>query len=113
MEDFKTWLEMQLEDRGWSIRELARRGDISHAQIAGYLAGDRGIGITTILGIARALNETPEKLLEMAGMLDVLPASFEDKTLSEIYQIVKRLPAEERQEILDYVSYRRHRRRES
>jgi len=113
MNDFKTWLSRQLEERGWSIRELARRGEISHAQIAGYLAGDRGIGIATILGIARALNETPEKLLDMAGLLDLIPPSFEDKTLNEIYQIVKRLPVEERQEILDYVAYRRQRRRET
>ncbi len=96
----RSWLNNELNDRGWSHRELARRSKISQAQISGFLSGERGIGLDTINAISRVLQIPPEKLLEMA---DLLPSTVpKDYTFDEILQVMKRLSPERRQELLEF-----------
>ena len=101
-EKLRRWLIDELDDRGWSHRELARRAGegVSHAQISGFLAGEKGIGLKSINAISRVLQIPPEKLLEMA---DLLPSTYsKDHTFDEILQVMKRLTPERRRELLEF-----------
>jgi len=96
----RNWLNDELNDRGWSHRELARRSGISQAQISGFLSGERGIGLDSINAISRVLQIPPEKLLEM---VDLLPSTYpKDYTFDEVLKIMKRLSPERRRELLEF-----------
>jgi len=84
--DFNNWLIAELKDRGWSIRELARRAKVSHATINGVLVNKSDPGPDLCNGLARALGTPPERVFRIAGLL---PAQIIGDENSE-------------QEILDY-----------
>ncbi len=64
-----TYLNAELKERGWSLRELARRSGLSHTIISLALNEQRSMTFETVDAIARALGEPPEKLFRMAGLL--------------------------------------------
>jgi transcriptional regulator with XRE-family HTH domain len=64
-----TYVNAQLRERGWSLRELARRSGLSHTIISLGLNEQRPMTFETVDAIARALGEPPEKLFRMAGLL--------------------------------------------
>jgi transcriptional regulator with XRE-family HTH domain len=68
---FIQWIEQELNDRGWSIRELARRTRprISNATINDILTGRTTPGLKSCRGIAHALNTSPETALRIANLL--------------------------------------------
>jgi hypothetical protein len=51
---------------------------------------------------ARALGESPEKLLRLAGFLS---PSDDDPALTELQDIAKNLPPQKREELLRYAKY--------
>jgi transcriptional regulator with XRE-family HTH domain len=61
------WINAELERRGWSMRQLARRAGLSQTQVSNVLNGKRGITYNFCVAISGPLGETPEKLLQMAG----------------------------------------------
>ena len=63
------WLEGQLEQRGWSSSELARRAGISQSSVSNVLTGKQIPGLEFCKGVARALDLRPEELLRQAGHL--------------------------------------------
>lgn len=84
---FSEWLLHELEDRGWSIREVARRAELSHATINGILSEKANPGLDFCLGIARAFRMPPEIILRKAGLLPQLTKSTEEnQQLVEYFQ---------------------------
>lgn len=71
--NLSAWLANELENRGWSARELARRAGVSHTPIAKALTGETRPSSDVCLGIARALGKQPEYVLRLAGHLPPLP----------------------------------------
>jgi len=69
-----TWLTNQIETRGWSLRELARRSGLSHATISNVLSGQSNPGFDFCTGIAKALGESPQTVLRLAGLLPEVSA---------------------------------------
>lgn len=69
------WLREKLAESGWSIRELARRSNISHSYLARITSGEVKPSAEICTAIANAFNVAPEILLRIAG---VLP-EFEDE----------------------------------
>ena len=63
------------------------------------------------LALARALNLPAETVLKTADLLPELPAPGGDPTIGEIADMLKRMTAEERQEILAYVLWQFRRKR--
>jgi transcriptional regulator with XRE-family HTH domain len=63
------WLNEQLNERGWSMRELARRSGLSHAVISLVLSKHNAPGLDFCVGVARALDVPPENVLRMAGLI--------------------------------------------
>lgn len=90
--NLSTWLANELKTRGWSIRELARRANISHTTIADVLSGQRAPTWDFCATIARTLGEQPENILRLAGLLSPLPPPVEHE--QEALSLFRSLPAD-------------------
>lgn len=69
MGNFGEWLLTQLEERGWSQSELARRVGVTRQAIGRIINEGRKPQIETINNIAMALGESPTELMIRAGLL--------------------------------------------
>lgn len=104
MEDFSKWLLGELNKRGWTQAELARRAEITPAQISRVLSRTQQPGPDTCAGIARALAITPEEVLRRAGYLPTEPPEVaEEKRLQYLF---RRLSPSARKETLEYLEFR-------
>jgi transcriptional regulator with XRE-family HTH domain len=89
------WITEELEARGWSVRELARRSGVSHGAISNVLTGQRQAGWDFCAAIAYPLDQTPIEVLVRAGKLsrpEVLRATRRLQTNEEADR-VRRLTA--------------------
>jgi transcriptional regulator with XRE-family HTH domain len=109
-EHFGDWLEKEIEKRGWTMSEMARRCDVSQPAISRVVSGERGAGPELCRAIAHAFEMPEEKVFRIAGLLSQLPAPEEDLPFAEVLTLMKTLPPDERLEILEYVRwrYKRH-----
>jgi len=106
MNDFVNWLIDEMNKRGWSNSELARRAGVVHSTISMILSGKSNPGNDLCVGIAKALKIPPEEVFRRAGILPPLPAPDNDPTLEEITAYLKRLSSEDRKEVLMYTHFR-------
>lgn len=104
-EGLRQWLTEELERRKWSHRELARQTGFSQSFVSKTLAGERNPSVDFCIKIAQTLDETPEKILRLAGILPAAPAA-DDSTLQELIELARNLPPEDRQELLKYARFR-------
>ena len=72
--EFVTWLNSQLRDRGWTAAELSRRAGISDSAISLVTSEQRNAGLDFCVKVANAFGESPEQALRLAGHLPRLPA---------------------------------------
>jgi transcriptional regulator with XRE-family HTH domain len=108
-EGFPRWLNEQMNSRGWSVRETARRGGISHTPISFVLSGEQP-SFETCVALARAFNLQPETVLRKAGLLPEVPDTNE--LAREVY-LLGLLSEEDRQEVLEIVQLKIKRQEES
>lgn len=93
-----TWVDNERINRGWSMRELARRADLSKSYVHLVLSGQRGAGTDFCKGIAKAFGVQEEEVFRMAGLLSPIP-NPEDKSLREIIEIVQSMTPDERKQV--------------
>jgi transcriptional regulator with XRE-family HTH domain len=67
--DFVIWLTEEMNERGWSNSELARRAEIVPSTISSVISGRNQPGLELCIGVARAFNYPPERVLRQAGLL--------------------------------------------
>jgi transcriptional regulator with XRE-family HTH domain len=75
MESFSEWIQNELDERGWSRLEAARRGGISASMFDKIINGYSKPGLKFCVGIARAFNMPAEIVLRRA---DLLPQRTEE-----------------------------------
>jgi transcriptional regulator with XRE-family HTH domain len=100
-ERFGRWLDDQLEERGWSRSEAARRGGFSASMLNKVIAGSANPGLDLCQGIAQAFRIPLEEVFRQAG---ILPDSGEIP--ADVRNWGKRLMAiseEDRQEVIRLV----------
>lgn len=85
------FINQELDNRGWSARELARRAGLSHATINGILAETANPGSVSCKGIARAFRVPDGRIFRMAEM----HSSY----------VIGDTKEEEEKELLDYFHY--------
>jgi len=87
--EFSTWLMQELERRGWSNSELARRAEVVPSTISMIISGSANPGVDACLGIARAFNEDPVKVFRLAGLLPALSTrkEIEEEILNLFYEL--------------------------
>jgi transcriptional regulator with XRE-family HTH domain len=94
MDTFGTWLAAELKYQGWSMSELARRCDVSHATISRIISGERNPSASVCTAIAKAFKMSQEDVLRRAGILD--PEPSETASLIEANRLFAQLTDEER-----------------
>lgn len=72
MENFADWLNDQLEQRGWSRSEAARRGRVSTSMFDKVINGYAKPGPEFCTGVARAFKIPPERVFREAGLLPAI-----------------------------------------
>jgi len=86
---FASWLTEELDKRGWSNSELARRSEVVPSTISMVISRQNQPGLDLCLGLARALHLPPEVVLRKAGLLP--PEPDESELVSEMVYLVSRL----------------------
>lgn len=76
--DFVSWLVEELDDRGWSQRELARRAGISAASVNQILGEQREPSPDFCISLASAFRLPAEFILRKAGHLPPGPKEETD-----------------------------------
>jgi transcriptional regulator with XRE-family HTH domain len=73
MSRFTDWLNHELEHRGWSYNELGRRAGLSSGGVSVVMTERQNPGYEFCVKVAQALQELPENVLQLAGLLPPLP----------------------------------------
>ena len=92
------WFKMQIEDRGWSLRETARRLDVSHTTIVNLVNGRSRPSVELCKRIARTFSVSHLEVMRLAGLLD--PAPPNTARLEEVKQLFTELTGEEQDIVL-------------
>lgn len=98
-EEFAEWINEEMEKRGWTNSELARRAKISHASISQVIGG-RKAGVAFCKGLARAFDIPAETIYRMAGILPTIE-SLDQKGIGELAEIFKHLDPDQREMVIE------------
>jgi transcriptional regulator with XRE-family HTH domain len=98
MSKLSDYLNTEIEDRGWSKRELARRADVSSTQVTDVMNDRTNAGADFCVAVARALGEPPEDILRLAGILPPLPPAVQEER--EIVRLVRSIGDQTRQTVM-------------
>jgi transcriptional regulator with XRE-family HTH domain len=82
---FGVWLDRELQARGWSQSEAARRGEMSSQMVNALVNGQSNPGLDSCQGIARAFKMPLEDVFRLAG---ILPAQPKDRPVRERVRVV-------------------------
>jgi len=96
--ELTNWLNVQVEERAWSFRELGRRSGLSSGTVSAVMTGRAFAGWDFCAGVAGALDVEPDYVFRLAGLLPRLPESVQEE--KEVLSIVRRLPTATRSLVL-------------
>jgi len=105
-ETFAKWIVDEVERRGWSYSELARRAEVSTAQVSDVVNLKSNPGDKFCLGVARAFRMSPSEVFRLAGRLPSIPAEIERE--KELIYKVRKLRGAAREQVFDFVDYLYH-----
>lgn len=71
--DFVDWLVGELEQRGWTNSELARRASVVPSTVSQIISGKQNPGEKFCRGAAQAFNIPPSVIFRLAGILPPRP----------------------------------------
>lgn len=103
LQTFAEWLKEELDNRGWTRAELARRSKLQEATFT-YIFGGRKPSPETCNAIAGALGIPSETVFRKAGLLPANPED-DEKLLNEVVEAFKRLDINQRQAVLEYALF--------
>lgn len=91
------WLKQQISDRGWSVRETARRAGLSPTPVNLILSGKANPSLDVYRGLAEAFDIPLDHILRLAG--EILPPleaqRTENSLLNEGCLLLSRLPSDD------------------
>lgn len=95
-DNFSLWLTLEIEKRGWTNSEVARRGGVSQARVSQVVSGDNP-GTEFCIAIARAFGLQPGEILHKAGILDNRLSDAEFETFRAV---IAEIPQEQHEHVL-------------
>lgn len=101
-EHFRVWLTEEIERRGLSQAEVARRSGMSAAMLSLVMTGKRPIGLDGARGVARALNLDEMYVLRLAGL--VRESKVRDEIIDEWSAILHLLDDTSRTELMQHAT---------
>lgn len=110
--DFAEWLQRELDKRGWDQSELARRSEMSTAQVSRVVSGGRDAGPEFCIAISRALRIPREDVFRARGWLltepeSVVPPGTEPR-IESIVRDLESLPANAREWAIGAIQMQLH-----
>lgn len=115
-------IQSELQSRGWSLRTLAERSDVSHAALSKIINNPGRIPeLGTLEGLARGLEMPLSRLVEACGFtVDKVPTrEWEQRAqtiiaavpeLRDLLDPLAKLPPDDRDAVLAYIDNLRQRR---
>jgi transcriptional regulator with XRE-family HTH domain len=101
MESFPTWLNNELEKRGWTQSEAARRGEVSQSMFAKVISGHANPGPDFLIGVSRAFGLTRREVFSRAGIIE--PDSPNTSMVKEMQTLFAALSEDDQRAILKQV----------
>jgi transcriptional regulator with XRE-family HTH domain len=100
--EFAEWLQDQLNQRGLTQTDLARRTGIGNSQISRIVRMERGVGPESAKAIARAFGIKPEVVFRKAGLLPPAPEQPTEQSpdILEMIRLYNDLEDADQQEVL-------------
>ena len=99
---FDRWVQEEMTARGWKLQDLAKAATVDINILLAIFGGEQPPAPSIILNIAKAFQKPPEVAFRKAGLLPEI-SDEENMTLSEIYEVVKLIPPQERPRLLRYL----------
>jgi len=100
MNEFISWLDEELNLRGWNDSNLAKRAKLSQSVISKARSGIRPIKWEACISIADALKMPPEIVLRKAGLLPENTSQQSNPEIDELAHLFQQLSADDRKHIL-------------
>ena len=93
--DLLTFVDDEIESRGWTVTELARRAELAQPTVADVLNGKKRPGLRWYIGVARALGCSVDHLLRLAGELpgNVQPEGNLNADEAKLVELFRQMPA--------------------
>lgn len=110
--EFSEWLMVELENRGWSRSEAARRGGISPSMFDKVINGYAKPGIKFLDGIATAFEMSPIAIYRKAGKFPD-NGNGDQVKLEDWQYLLSQMTADEQEEIRQIIEMKIERRRKS
>ncbi|MBN2392064.1 MAG: helix-turn-helix transcriptional regulator [Anaerolineae bacterium] len=103
--NLSTWLTQRLQQEGWSMRELARRANISHTWVNKVINEESDPSADFCIAIAKAFHIAPEDLMRIAGVIAPKPNDTENPTLREIWSYLRTMDHEQLRAVREFVRF--------
>lgn len=87
MNSLQNWLSAQLDERGWSAREAARRAGVSHTVITEIMNSNRLPTYDTCFKLADLFHVDPRKVISLAGLRNFRDEKADDSMLAMFDQL--------------------------
>lgn len=100
---FSTWLLRELNLRGWTQAELARRAGVSRTAISDVISEKHSAGFDLCVAIANAMNLPPETVFRAAGLLP--PVAEDTEYQEEVLYLLSQLPPDEQRRYLELLRF--------
>jgi len=98
-------LTRQLDRRGWSQRELARRARMSHTTVSKVLSGRLAPSYEFCRAVAGVLGLPRESVLRWAGLLPALADDDDEAALRELMALLRELSPAGRDAAQRYIRF--------
>ena len=105
-QDLIKWVNEQLKAKGWSMRELARRGDLSATQVSDVLSGKVEPGAKFFQGMSKAFGVTLESVERLERVGTIPENRLNDPDLKDLMELAQKLNPDDLSEVLYYATYR-------
>ena len=97
---FWDWVVNEANIRGWSVRELERRAELTRGRIGNAILSDRTPDPEVCLAIAAAFEMPVESLYDRLGWLDSEDGTREDPQFDELLHYARGMSDEQLERLL-------------
>jgi transcriptional regulator with XRE-family HTH domain len=102
MDELVTLINTELDRRGWTLSELARRAGLSRSTFHATLTGKNAVTFEFCAAVAEAINVPPEQVFRLAGLL---PPVADGETVSQITYLARQLDQDKLMVLREFAEY--------